>query len=215
MSTSNKSGVISKAAVDRRTSPRSEIMRWPQREGHRRCGDASAPSSRACARRSPNERLDERSLDLALGGLSGAVERQLRQSLRLFVAAGHQRDRCDPAHQSRTCPARHRSARSHSRDALRLLESRIRSGDWRTRQARCPRGSPVSEAIRRPRGDGTAPGYYRAIKGPTTSSAHSPSSSTTTPLPSCSLSTPSPKAGRSSSHAANWSKSAARSAFPM
>jgi arginine repressor len=88
-----------------------------------------------------NGHLDDESLDLALGGLSEAVERQLRQSLSysllpLINATGV------ILHTNLGRAPLAAAALDHIREtARRLLQSRIQSGNRRARQARRPRRS--------------------------------------------------------------------------
>ena len=81
MSTANKSALFQKLPSTDELLRQSDIQALIEREGH----SAVAESIRVVLARLRQEigdgQLDEKSLDLALGGLSAAVERQLRQAL--------------------------------------------------------------------------------------------------------------------------------------
>ena len=81
MSTANKSALFQKLPSTDELPRQSDIQALIEREGH----SAVAESIRVVLARLRQEigdgQLDEKSLDLALGGLSAAVERQLRQAL--------------------------------------------------------------------------------------------------------------------------------------
>ncbi len=87
MSTANKSALFQKLPSTDELLRQPEMQALIEREGH----SAVAESIRVVLARLRQEissghitggQLDEKSLDLALGGLSAAVERQLRESLR-------------------------------------------------------------------------------------------------------------------------------------
>ena len=81
MSTANKSALFQKLPSTDELLRRPDLKALTEREGH----SAVAESVRVVLARLRHEigqsQLDEKSLDLALGGLSTAVERQLRESL--------------------------------------------------------------------------------------------------------------------------------------
>jgi L-seryl-tRNA(Ser) seleniumtransferase len=78
---------ISNSALFRKLPSTDEILRQPavrelaEREGHTALADAVRTVLESMRREIAADRLNERTLDLALAGLPGAIERQLRQSL--------------------------------------------------------------------------------------------------------------------------------------
>ena len=101
MSTANKSALFQKLPST------DELLRQPDmqaligREGHSAVTDSIRVVLARLRQEIAEDELDEKSLDLALGGLFAAVERQLRQSLG-YSLRRDQRHRRDPAHQSGT-----------------------------------------------------------------------------------------------------------------
>ena len=92
MSTANKSALFQKLPSTDELLRQPDMLVLIEREGH----SAVAESIRVVLARLRQEisggqiaggQLDEKSLDLALGGLSAAVERQLRQSLSYSLLA--------------------------------------------------------------------------------------------------------------------------------
>ena len=110
------------------------------------------------------------------------------------TAAGGQRDRCAPPHESRSCAARQRRARRRVADVAPGTRTSSTASTEGTR------GSRHEHAGRAAR-----PGVRRRGRR---------SSSTTTPPPCCSCWRRWPGAARSSCRGASWSRSAAASACP-
>ena len=81
MSTANKSALFQKLPSTDELLRQSDIQALTEREGHSAVAESVRVVLASLRQEIGNGQLDERALDLALGGLSAAVERQLRQSL--------------------------------------------------------------------------------------------------------------------------------------
>ncbi len=81
MSTANKSALFQKLPSTDELLRQSDMQALTEREGHSAVAESVRVVLASLRQEIGNGQLDERALDLALGGLSAAVERQLRQSL--------------------------------------------------------------------------------------------------------------------------------------